>query len=60
MHAVIACALMLNLSTTTKLEMARLFPEIARYCLAHPSGKVFVSYRFDASRSSAHSLARRR
>jgi len=40
--SVIACALMMQLSIATKLEMARLFPEVASYCMARPSGKVYV------------------
>jgi hypothetical protein len=40
--SVIACALMMLLSIATKLEMARLFPEVASYCMARPSGKVYV------------------
>jgi hypothetical protein len=53
--SVIACALMMQLSMATKLEMARLFPEVASYCVAHPSGKGYVSYRFGASRRSSES-----
>ena len=53
--SVIACALMMQLSMTTKLEMARLFPEVASYCMAHPSGKVYVSYRFEDLRRSSRS-----
>ena len=45
--SVIACALTMQLSMTTKPEMARLFPEAASDCMAHPSGKVYVSYRFE-------------
>jgi|GEM_PF-4341346 hypothetical protein len=48
--SIIACALMMQLSMGTKLEMARIFPEVARYCMAHPTGKVYVSYRFGNSR----------
>jgi hypothetical protein len=53
--SVIACALMMQLSMATKLEMARLFPEVASYCMAHPSGQVSVSYRFEDLRSSLRS-----
>jgi hypothetical protein len=41
--SVIASALMIQLSMTTKLEMARLFPEVASYRMAHPSEKVCES-----------------
>ncbi len=51
----LACAFMMQLSMTTKLEMARLVPEAASYCMAHPSGKVSVSYRFEDMRRSSRS-----
>lgn len=58
-NSVIACALMMKLSMATKLEMARLFPEVASYCMTHPSGKVRVSYRFEGSARSSRSGGRR-
>jgi hypothetical protein len=58
-NSVIACALMMKLSMTTKLEMARLFPEVASYCMTHPSGKVRVFYRFEGSGRSSRSGGRR-
>lgn len=58
-NSVIACALMMKLSMTTKLEMARLFPEVANYCMTHPSGKVRVFYRFEGSGRSSRSSGRR-
>lgn len=58
-NSVIACAVLMKLSMTTKLEMARVFPEVASYCMTHPSGKVRVSYRFEGSTRSSRSGGRR-
>jgi hypothetical protein len=58
-NSVIACAVLMKLSMTTKLEMARVFPEVASYCMTHPSGKVRVSYRFGGSRRSSRPGGRR-
>jgi hypothetical protein len=46
---------MMQLSMTTKLEMARMFPEVASYCMAHPSEEVSVSYRFEDLQRSLRS-----
>jgi hypothetical protein len=43
-HTILACAALLNLSMETKLEMQRLLPQAASYCLSNPQGKLSVDY----------------
>lgn len=43
-HTVLACATLLNLSMTTKIEMQKLLPHAASYCITNPQGRLSVSY----------------
>ncbi len=43
-HTVLACATLLNLSMTTKVEMQHLLPQAASYCLENPKGRLSVAY----------------
>lgn len=47
---IVSCAMLLNLSMTTKIEMNRIFPQIGSYCLSHPQGNVKVTYALKESR----------
>lgn len=55
--AVVTCALILKLSMTTKVEMARIFPGIASFCLSHAEGKVLVTYSFKSPNAAASRAA---
>lgn len=43
-HAVLMCSVLLNLSMTTKLEMQKLLPKAASYCIENPEGRLSVAY----------------
>jgi hypothetical protein len=53
--SVIACALMMQLSMATKLEMARPFPEVASYCVRILLGR-FMSLTGSGLREDHQSL----
>jgi hypothetical protein len=43
-QTIITCAMLLNLSLPTKLEMRPVFPFVASHCMAHPRGALKVTF----------------